>query len=77
MKKIRLDVEALEVDSFDTGKEGEAPRGTVRGHLTVGSTMPYVPSGASCFGDCLTREYDTCFDDAPTDPASCNDYCGW
>jgi hypothetical protein len=35
MKKIRLDLEALTVETFATTKDDEAARGTVRGHLSA------------------------------------------
>ena len=35
MKKMRLDLEQLAVESFATEREGGAERGTVRGHSDV------------------------------------------
>ena len=32
MEKLRLDLDALAVESFDTDRAGAAERGTVRGH---------------------------------------------
>ena len=37
MKKIRLDVDKLEISSFSTQEAMDEPRGTVRGHLTNGA----------------------------------------
>ncbi|HEU4457211.1 MAG TPA: hypothetical protein VFR81_29345 [Longimicrobium sp.] len=34
MRKLRLDVDALKVESFDAAKDIAKERGTVRGHLT-------------------------------------------
>ena len=35
MKKIRLDLDALAVETFSTTRDDEAARGTVRGHLSA------------------------------------------
>jgi hypothetical protein len=35
MKKIRLDLDGLTVETFATTKDDEARRGTVRGHLSA------------------------------------------
>ena len=83
MGKIRLDVDALRVESFETSA-GAAPRGTVRGH---GDTLAYDrcdtneanctlycpggSGGASCDGSC-----DSCYGcGTDTAAASCNGTC--
>jgi hypothetical protein len=73
MKKIRLDLEALDVVSFETDAKPGAQRGTVRGR-SVGE--PYYFTGYSCYGDCATWEYDTCRVDGPTQGPSCEEMCG-
>ncbi|HSU14940.1 hypothetical protein [Longimicrobium sp.] len=49
MKKIRLNPEALRVDSFPTGTPRDE-MGTVHGHATKPATC-----GVSCFGTCATN----------------------
>lgn len=52
MKKIRLDLDTLAVESFETAREGGDLRGTVRGHLAI---TPDSGGGVSrcdlCTGD--------------------------
>lgn len=68
MKKIRLDVEELEVRSFETEAVPET-RGTVRGH--------YYTDGAdaSCYMACfpMTDEYAGCGQSGHT----CGPTCDW
>lgn len=73
MKKIRLDLEALDVVSFTTDDEPGAPRGTVRAHVPPDSY--FTLGGASCYGDCMTIEYATCQEAGPTVGPSCDYYC--
>ncbi len=57
MKKLKLDLDALEVESFDTAAAGAA-RGTVKGYYTEEPPKDYIetmqftcttcPSGPSC-----------------------------
>ncbi len=76
MKKIRLNLEELNVVSFATGAEPDA-RGSVHGRVVVGGgTEPYVFTGPSCYGDCLTNEYDTCREAGPSVGPSCEEMCG-
>jgi hypothetical protein len=53
MRKIRLDLDALEVDSFPVAADGKDDRGTVhgRGTLYVCSEMESCPGLPSCLGD--------------------------
>lgn len=80
MKKLRLDLDHLRVESFDTSGGGAAPRGTVRGaarHPTLEESYdPSCLGGDSCDGSCG----DTCLScDAScingTCYASCNGTC--
>ncbi|HEU0012722.1 MAG TPA: hypothetical protein VFQ45_03525 [Longimicrobium sp.] len=47
MRKLKLDLEALQVDSFSTAADGEAMDGTVHGHATwpVGGCTIVVQPG--------------------------------
>ena len=64
MKKLRLGLESLAVESFDTAVEAEADRGTVRGRDSA--TGPEEPDtiAATC----------TC---PPPNTASCGGTCDW
>lgn len=60
MRKISLDVDALEVESFDTRESGAKERGTVHGR---GFTRDWEPS---CHVSC-TRDYDCdCLSEMPS-----------
>jgi hypothetical protein len=50
MRKISLDVDALEVESFDTSATGAEERGTVRGYFTRDwqATCRATYCGAQC-----------------------------
>lgn len=62
MGKLRLTIENLEVESFNTGT-GYDRRGTVHGHDTVETEW------CTGYPDCLSKECQT-----PRD--TCNDSCG-
>ena len=53
MKKLRLDLEKLAVESFATAAEDGDARGTVHGHLptTTGPLNPNPFSDSSCAPD--------------------------
>jgi hypothetical protein len=73
MKKIRLDLDALDVVSFATDSEPDAPRGTIHGHNTM---TPYFTLGQpSCYGGCATDEYHTCWEAGPSVGPSCDYIC--
>jgi hypothetical protein len=55
MKKLRLDVDRLEVESFAIARGGEA-RGTVEGHVSLRCTG----GGATCNGDNTCADGYTC-----------------
>lgn len=72
MKKIRLDLDALDVESFATRDTPEAERGTVHGQ---GVANPWftLDGHDSCYGMCATHEYNDC--GACTVGPSCEYYC--
>jgi hypothetical protein len=60
MKKIRLDLDHLRVDSFDVQKRRGTERGTVKGHNTYPEPSAWFNtcSGCSWEGiDCCTDPY--------------------
>lgn len=71
MRKIRLDIDELEVESFEPGS-GDAARGTVRGHGTqYGScqgSCVYTCGGRTCEAPCVVD---------PTLYVTCAESCGW
>lgn len=82
MKKLRLELEALEVVSFATEREHEVPQGTVHGQGKTDTqqteqTSSFFTLGGhdSCYGMCMTYEYDTCQEAGPTVGTSCDYYC--
>ncbi|HEU0012185.1 MAG TPA: hypothetical protein VFQ45_00805 [Longimicrobium sp.] len=72
MQKVKLDLDALEVESFETAPES-VERGTIYGHATLVCTdqfscttcdiddsnvsWGYVSCGATCGGDCGPQTY--------------------
>lgn len=68
MRKLKLDLDSLRVDSFETNDEEKVPRGTVRGHVDY--TNPIVCDTAvdcsfntclsNCFTECAVTCYQTC-----------------
>lgn len=73
MQKLRLDLDALDVDSFATDGGRQTPRGTVHGQDSTGSW--FTVGQVSCYGDCMTREYDTCHEAGPSVGPSCDYIC--
>lgn len=83
MKKLRLDVDALQVDSFSPESAPETRRGTVDGHAAI---EPKIPTGSYslCFicpnthdtcgvtenNTCLFTRNATCFCTVPTQPGT-------
>lgn len=65
MRKIRLELEELSVESFDTAAGDESPRGTVRGHSTDTQETACGPDGSNPFT--------SCYSDAP----DCQTLWGW
>lgn len=71
MRKIRLDIDALQVDSFET-RAPEAERGTVRGHATQ-----YGSCQGSCVQTCGGRTCEPPCENEPTIYVTCVESCGW
>lgn len=72
MKKLRLDPETLEISTFAAEEDGMAERGTVQGN----QTSTYFTWGqVSCYGDCQTQEYETCWEAGPSRGPSCDYVC--
>src|SRR3712207_5208118 len=71
--KLKLNLDQLAVDSFDTVPREQAVRGTVRGEQCTcytACTCPGCPTcDASCNGSCAASCNGTC-------DASCNGTCG-
>jgi hypothetical protein len=74
MKKIRLELDTLDVVSFATSGEPDVPRGTVQGRDSMNSFFT-LGFHDSCYGMCLTNEYDTCHEAGPSVGPSCDYYC--
>ncbi|MFA8343353.1 MAG: pinensin family lanthipeptide [Rhodothermaceae bacterium] len=75
MKKFKLSLEELKVNSFETGKNN-SEKGTVKGLLPE-TTQCSKPDQESCGGECGETEYATC--GATCFIGSCNpddDTCG-
>ncbi len=82
MKKLRLELEALDVVSFATNGEHGVPRGTVHGQVVVSGYESYEAACGftlgwhdSCYGVCRTNEYWTCQQAGPTVGPSCDYHC--
>ena len=78
MKKIRLNLDSLDVLSFATEEEPDRKRGTVHAHIqTQMSDCSTFTLGwhDSCYGTCHTYEYRTCADSQPSVGPSCDYYC--
>ena len=73
MKKLRLELEALDVVSFATDDEQGVPRGTVHGQNQ--NSFFTLGGHDSCYGMCMTYEYDTCHFAGPSVGTSCDYYC--
>jgi hypothetical protein len=63
MRKLTLEIDNLDVQSFDTGADGD--RGTVRGH----DTGELETEWCTGYPDCLSEH-------CPTPADTCNDSCG-
>jgi hypothetical protein len=83
MKKIRLEIGNLEVESFATGDEGGPSAGTVRGHYTgfrgevctSPGDCPSVQTGNEGCPGCAVSGNLSCVG-CPSDTASCGESCG-
>lgn len=80
MKKLRLDFDELQVETFDPTADAARPRaGTVRGHWRTEYTCLETQCGEvtceSCGGTCEYTCYTCPATCANTCPASCNGSC--
>jgi hypothetical protein len=74
MRKLKLNVEAITVESFQTQSK-PAMRGTVAGHDTVESACP-TACWTQCPSGCLTQcDASDCTACNPTNAADCTWYC--
>jgi hypothetical protein len=60
MKKIRLDIDALEVSTFVAEPEEKAVRGTVKGHATALCSIHVCATGLYRTAPCDTCEIASC-----------------
>ena len=67
MKKLRLDLDTLAVNTFETAKAPEKSRGTVRGHFTTACTDQFACTWPNCGGGSMA--IDSC-------GATCGGPCG-
>jgi hypothetical protein len=76
MKKLRLDLDDLDVVSFATRDEQAAVKGTIHGQDQIQTNSFFTLGGHdSCYGMCNTMEYDTCHEAGPTVGTSCDYFC--
>lgn len=52
MKKIKLDLDALNVETFETGKDKVKREGTVRAHANTFDSSPTCNGGSTCWDSC-------------------------
>jgi hypothetical protein len=71
--KLVLNLDALEVESFDTVRGITANRGTVRGHATEYTACDCLSAGGTCNP---TFCEDSCLGTCPTCGVSCEGTCG-
>jgi hypothetical protein len=71
MNKLKLDVDALRVESFAVAPDGAAGVGTVLAHYkvppqdpaTIDPCVPYSQTcGVSCYGSCVATCQASCYD---------------
>ncbi len=67
MAKIRLDLEALEIESFDTTDAHAEGRGTVRGHMTERVTICQDSCEGTCYTHCWGGDCDSDGPHGPTE----------
>jgi len=68
MRKLTLQIDALEVESFATGADARLT-GTVQGHAPPPTRRNENTCGASCDGDpnCVITDDNTCLEPCGTD----------
>jgi hypothetical protein len=60
MKKIRLDLELLDVESFDTTRAGDSAGGTVLGHSYISKEWGPCSEDASMYCQPTDYHWNTC-----------------
>ena len=68
MRKLRLEIDALKVDTFDAGSDDRA-NGTVRGHDTI--ETEWCTGYPYCVSKKCQTPYDTCYGSC-----DCTQTCG-
>ena len=77
MRKIRLDVEALQVESFDTSAAAGG-EGTVHGReFTLPQECPSVESGAPGCRGCQNSGNSSCVWCIDPNSGTCEEGCSW
>ena len=72
MRKLRLNVDALAVESFAPAADEPVPRGTVQAHQpTNPNANTCDPLVGTCFGFTCFR---TCICTGPANPGGCGDH---
>lgn len=72
MRKLRLNVDALAVESFAPAADEQVPRGTVQAHQpTNPNAHTCDPLVGTCFGFTCFR---TCICTGPANPGGCGDH---
>ena len=75
MSKLRLDVENLTVESFDTATAGTRGRGTVQGHVAI-TAKPGCYNDSRFGGPCALSDDDpTCLISCGAQPTFCRIGC--
>jgi hypothetical protein len=68
MRKLTLDLDSLDVQSFDSTPQTPAERGTVRGHITYLDCSQYGSNCPSWYNEASTCQV--------SDLGTCNPSCG-
>lgn len=68
MGRLRLEVDALRVESFETASGDSAPAGTVHGHAPPPTRRNEITCGATCDNDpmCIVTDDPTCLEPCGT-----------
>jgi hypothetical protein len=73
MSKLKLDLDQLDVQSFETATGREDERGTIRGHARSELCTPYCPSHFNEATTCQVSDLGTCAASCGAScPATCN-----
>jgi hypothetical protein len=79
MRKVKLNLHALQVESFDTSAGAAAPDGTVHANQLSGS-LRFCPGDPTQYGTCQETCQMTCAGpgcDEPTFYITCVESCSW